>query len=244
MSPHKLTLSGGGAVREVPRVTEIIRAGLPSPALRAWELRGVVDWAMDHYGIVRARGPEAAISGFHRDSRGAAERGSAVHRWIAVILRGEPPPALAMSQRGYTRAFTSWMVDHVDESPGHLVEQRLCDDKISVAGTADYVRDGVLYDWKTVGERPSAEPPLWPNQIAQLGAYAAMKYLVDDDGLVRVLGDPHVRLAPRITRAAIVRLYPDGSYHQIDLGTEALMDAITLWYAVKKVAAATMVKSP
>jgi hypothetical protein len=222
---YKIALETG-EVHDVPRVTEVIRAGMARPALTAWELREAVGFALGNPG----RDVASTISAWRRERARHTERGTAVHRFIQATCTGATPPALLASQRGYKLAFTDFMVEHDLDLRGALVEQTLTDDRVSVAGTADLITNGHLYDWKTV-EKKKGEG-IWPDQLAQLGAYASMVLCVDD-------GRPG-RPAPAVNAASVVRLYADGSHSVETIRGEELREAIALWYAVRRVARATM----
>ena len=231
--PYKLTLPTGDT-RRIPRVTEIIGAGMPKPAVALWELRGVATWAAQNSHIVQEQGPDAAITAFRSD-REAANRGNAVHRWIATILKGEPPPALLASQSGYKTAFTAWMVLNLDGSrlTDALIEQTLTNEDVTVAGTADFILHGHLYDWKTVEKHTDNDAGIWPDHLAQLGAYASMNRLVDARGNVS-----RSLWATEIYAASIVRLYADGHHATHTITGYELQNAVALWQAVLVVAQA------
>lgn len=230
---YKLTLPTG-ATHEVPRVTEVIRAGMPKPALHLWELRGVSDYSVRHPDL----DADLAIAGWRKSVRHAAKRGTAVHKWIAAILNGDRPPALLASQSGYKKAFTDWMVDNLCPATGGRwsprgqdhVEQTLTDTQVTVAGTADFICNGRLYDWKTSEKR--SDKGVWPDHIAQLGAYTSMTRLVNDGQI----GLPAI--VPLVHTASIVRLYADGTYDTTTFAGDDLRDAINLWHAVRTVARA------
>lgn len=231
MSPYHLQLPTG-AIRDVPRVTEVIRHGMPKPQLHEWEIREALKWAapmeateMDDAAATRV------IASWRRDHSRHANRGTAVHKWIAAVLAGTTQPALLSSQSGYKASFVDWMVEHLGgDMRGALVEQTLTDARATVAGTADFVFDGHLYDWKT---SEHDDPRLWPDQVAQLGAYALLTRLVDAGG--------HVGgAAPVVRRASIVRLFADGTHRTFTLAGDDLTEAISLWMAVRRVARATM----
>lgn len=231
--PYKLILPTG-KTRKVPRVTEILRAGMPKPAVYDWELRGVATWAAAHPEVVEQEGPDVAISGF-RAGNTAAARGRAVHGWIAAYLKHENLPPLFPDEMGYTDAFKRWFDAHFDGRRPHdmRVEQTLTDSDITVAGTADCIVGRQLYDWKTVGSREDREAHIWPDHLAQLGAYASMTRPVVTGQVGRVSW-------PDIEVASIVRLYSDGSHRTHTITGPELDDAIRLWRAVRQVAAATM----
>lgn len=236
--PYKLTLPTG-EVRTVPRVTEVVRAGMPRPALHEWELREVVKFTAN-YTRGRVASYEDVIAAWRRTQARHANRGTAVHKWIAAILKGEVPPALMSSQSGYKVAFTSWMVEH--DIAGGLVEQTLTDLEVTVAGRPDFIYQGHLYDWKTVEKRKDDEKP-YSDQIVQLGAYASMFHLVTDGVVTARRARAMFRSAPRVDAASVVRLYADGTHETWTLEGRSLHDAVDLWLAVRRVAQATMDKT-
>ena len=229
MSPYKITLPDG-TTTEARRVTEVIRAGMPRLALHEWELRGVAEFARSQggqFGDIRQ-----LIAAWRKANSGAANRGTAVHKWIAATLTGALTPALLSSQAGYKLAWTNWWAD-CDLAPEHqthgdvLVEQTLCSADRTIAGTADLIWGSTLIDWKTVEKNPDAAP--WPDHLAQMGAYSTMPYVVDPNGRA-------TEWAPEIEEARIVRLCSDGTYHEHVLTGDDLLRAQALWEAVQYVA--------
>ncbi len=219
-----------GALHEVPRVTEVVKAGMPRPELAEWELRNVAKWAAEHPSLVRVFGVDKAISEVRKVGREKMARGTAVHRYMQALFTGEAPPALLRSYDGYKRACTDFLTEYGPVSPA-LVEQTLTDDGLTVAGTADLIArvgpwGAVLLDWKTVEDDSGGD--LWPDQLAQLGAYASMACLVDDG---KVAGP-----APFVTQAAVVRLCSTGRYRVLWATVEEAKDH---WRAVRRVARAT-----
>ena len=246
MSPYKITMPTGD-VRSLPRVTEVIRAGMPRPALQEWELREVVKWAQGFPDFTHSHSASEIIAAWRKDHRKHADRGTAVHRWIAAILRGDPPPAMLASHSGYKIAFMNWMSDpdwsrHL-ERDRCMVEQTLASWDYGVAGTADLIvlypdGKGVLYDWKTVDGKPGDDgAPMWPQQLAQLGAYASMDLLVEDGVVIGAE-------VPLIHAASVVRLYVDGSYRVLTVEGVGLEGARDLWDAVRTVARAMRGQTP
>lgn len=208
------------------RVTEVIRRGLPSPELEAWKIREAVRYALAHPTLGSEDDDVAAtVAAWEDDSRRSARRGTSVHKLVAAHLCGTEPE-VPDEHAGYFDAFLKWRVTHVLPED-RLVEQTLLSRDMKVAGTADLIAGSHVYDWKT-SERASTLPP-FASHIAQLGAYSTMHWLVTDNELGE---DP----MPKITRAAIVRLHADGTYHEHAIEGNALAAAQRLWSHVRAVA--------
>ena len=225
MSPRRLTLPTG-EVRTVPRVTEIIEAGMPAPELEEWKLKDLASFAAAN----PHRDADILLTRWRGHSHRHADRGTAVHRWIAAFLTGRPvksDPLLA----GYVAAFRAWYLDHGPRTLTARVEQMLADYDVTVCGTADWICDGRLYDWKTA-EKRSDHPP-WPSHVAQIGAYCSMSRYVDEHRV----GPPDWR-GTAFRAASIVRLYADGTFEEDVYEDEKLADAKTLWETVRTVARA------
>ena len=223
--PYRLILDDG-AVVTVPRVTEVVEAGMPKPAIVAWERRGAVRWAADHP-VAARHDPDAALRGFQRQQH-AAQRGQTLHAWIAAMVAEEPMSPLPASHRGYQEAFSAWAEEHHPVLAGALLEQTLCDYAGTVAGRADCIlADGHLIDWKTtetLADRP------WPDHVAQLGAYASMVRLVDDKGRVG-------EISPFVAKASVVQLVSNGEHRtwtwdRFNTDDRSLHQAMALWRAV------------
>ena len=217
----------------MPRVTEIISAGMPKPELDEWKLKDLASFAAAN----PHRDADILLARWRGHSHRHADRGTAVHRWIAGFLSGQPvapSPQLA----GYVAAFRAWYLDNGPKLAGP-VEQMLADYDVTVCGTADYICDGHLYDWKTAEER-SGHPP-WPAHVAQIGAYSSMsRYVVEGKVGYVVEGkvEPPYWRGTAFRAASIVRLYADGTFEEDVYEGEKLADTKTLWEAVRTVARA------
>ena len=120
------------------------------------------------------------------------QRGTMVHRAVALMLRGELDEE-SVDQRiaGYVAAANSFLSQQPMEFmkfADHVLETPLCDPKRGFAGTPDLVTDGCIIDWKSGSAGDEAE--------LQTGAYA-------------VLTSP---IAPRRRKLMAVVLYDTGKY--------------------------------
>jgi hypothetical protein len=212
------------------RVTQVIRRGMPSPFLERWKLREAVRWALANPPLsVDDDAVAACIAAWESDSRKHSRRGTDVHRLIATWIRDATLDVTVPAEHeGYWAAFHEWLRSEwfAVKSDEVRVEQTLLDGSMTVAGTADLISGGVLVDWKTAATRSDEEA--WPDQVAQVGAYASMKYLVTNK---KVAGR-----APVIREARIVRLCADGSWREHKIAGGDLADAKALWSHVREVA--------
>lgn len=217
------------------RVTEVIRSGMPKPALCEWELREAVKFTLHHF----VKGPDdderaKRILSMFRSTRRHAERGTEVHKIIAAALRGTWEPA-RNEHLPYLRAFSHWLEDSGRGRPVVWVEQTLWDAE-GIAGTVDAVfSTGLLVDWKTTEKLPEV-PRVWPDHLAQLGAYASMTRCLSRRTARGLYYDGGP--CPTVTEAAVVTLDSTGAYCEARLSKEELEDAKALWLHVKAVAEA------
>lgn len=223
---YHLRLHDGTPI-EADRVTEIIRAGMPRPRLDAWLLREAARYVMENSG--RFPNVDALLAAWRRDSQKASARGIHVHRIIAATLRDDERFQVPAHCVGYIEAFDAWRSNKgSDWCPTH-VEQTLASPEINVAGTADVIFDRhLLVDWKTADK--TSEEDAWPDQVAQVGAYASLRTLVADGAVTGPV--------PRIEEARIVRLHADGTWHETVLEGTGLDKARDLWRHVLHVARA------
>jgi hypothetical protein len=207
-----------GSTRTARRVTEMIRAGMPAPGLVEWQLRELAAWCNRNTAFAD---PKATIAQWRKESRHHADRGTRVHKWIAATLTGEDAPVLPRTETGFSRAFTEWMLEHGPEHGSNVaVEETRTTIGGLVAGTADAIIDGVLYDWKTVETHRDDHP--FPEHITQLGAYASLDRRLDVD-----------QPATQVDHTYLVCLARDGTFSEYEI---TRVEAIELWQAVEHVA--------
>jgi hypothetical protein len=224
--PYKLWDSG--AKVEVPRVTEVIRRGMPKSKVIEWDLNRHIIAALEHpptKALKRASRVAAVRRRCAMDDR-AARRGTRVHAAIArYYLTGEPGTLLAADEPLFAR-WLEWARrgPWVDVQGGY-VEQTVCALDHSFAGTLDLMTGDTVVDWKTTDDCP-AEP--YPDNVAQLGAYSAARLIVDED---RVITGEWM---PKVTRGLLVYISPRGVRpYPVDIAR-----AQELFGAVKRVAEA------
>lgn len=225
MSGYKIKCANGSWTT-AQRVTSIIRQTMAAPQLTEWMLREAVAYALGLPPELTSPDPERVLSDWRSHQARHSRRGTDVHRWIAGQLQGvmiEPD-----FDPGYCKAFFAWR--GANELVPHAVEQTLLSHDGRVAGTADVIfKSGVLVDWKT-SEKHNTEPA-WPDQIAQLGAYASMRRTV-------VAGKEGPR-SLGIDEGRVVRLCADGSFHETRLVGPDLDAARRMWRHVYELWKAT-----
>ena len=215
-------------VVQAARVTEVIRSVLAAPQLERWKLEQVASHAAQQVFDGAYDGPGDCVDSWERTSRGAAERGSRIHAWIAAVVNDAEPPSISMSDKPLADAFTDWLVDHPWRVLGTEVTVTTRDNPV-VAGTLDALfaegDDVILCDWKTCKKLPK-KPYL--DHIAQIGAYSSLRHRLSAAGTV----GPRV---PTVNSAAVVYLAPEGARTlYVDLFTAHLVwGAITTLYGVR-----------
>lgn len=218
MNGYRITLPTGN-VTTARRVTEVIRSGMPRPALVNWELRQCVDYATR----CSETDVDLIISEWRRGRQPHMDRGTHIHRYTASLLTGSPPPALMPSQKGYAVAATAWIVDRLPALGEALyVEHRVTTPWGTVAGTLDAMfSSGVIVDWKTAEAKHTGAA--WPDQEAQLGAYASLRFSTE--------GGWHS--LPEATGALVVRLFSDGTYAEAEVDLDR---GVELWQTARRMA--------
>ena len=210
-------------VVEASRVTEVLRSVLAAPALERWKLERVASFAARQAFDGAFDGPGDCVDSWRRTSRGAMERGSRLHAWIAATVEGAEPPALSMSDKPLDVSFMGWLADHLDWRVLGTEVTVTTRTNPTIAGTLDALfadeDDVVLCDWKTCKRLPKA--PYFDHEV-QVGAYASLPHRLSAAGVI----GPRV---PTVTRACVVYIAPEGS-RPLDVTLERARRA---WAAVR-----------
>lgn len=170
---------------KIPGVTSILNM-LPKSFLKFWASKVVAEYAIDHLGdmvnIVLRGDKQGAIDYLknapNRDTKDAAETGSAVHEAIETILSGKPLGRVRPDVEIYVRLFEKFMEDI---QPKMLAqEETVWSEEHDYMGSFDglgEIGDKVAwFDWKTTRSGIHAEVAL------QLAAYRFSQYVIQPDG--------------------------------------------------------------
>lgn len=206
-----------------PSVTSILSRVWPRADLHAWQTRQALRWAYENEEEFRAgmagglyEGAVAAQRGAERTSRGAATRGTRVHKVAEATALGCPRPKVPPEEEGYVAALDAFLAAEVT---GFVAaEATVLNRADRYAGTLDAIcelRDGhrALIDWKTNAR-------LYAEHAVQLAAYWACPEMATPRGLVE---------RPPMDTAIVVRLGADGAYEARRI--EWVM-ALAAWMAV------------
>lgn len=230
MSPlggYDVTLPDG-TVKVAQRVTHVIRHGIPSPGLEEWKLRELAEWIGNNLEFGEPITSRQLVAMWRTSSRGAADRGTRIHRWIAATLTESDVPVLNRSEQPYADAFCKWMADDMPYGCEVAVEQPRTTAAGIVAGTADaiFTREltVALFDWKTCQTHRSDHP--FPEAVAQIGAYTILGHQLEVE-----------RTHPMPTFGAVVYLAADGTFRTHVI---TLLEAVELWESARTVARWTM----
>ncbi len=195
----------------VGSVSEILKRGLPKPALPSWAARQVAEFAADRLHLLRQLQRDEVVDLLrgapYRDRERAAVRGTEVHRSAERLLRGESLEVSgeqALMAGHYARFLREWQVEAVGlERPAFSRAHRY-------AGTFDllaWVRSLglVLLDLKTNRSGP------FPEVAIQLAAYGHAELYLDEAGRELKM--------PRPDRYAVLAVRPDGyQLRPVDVG--------------------------
>jgi hypothetical protein len=202
---HSYTVDG----RSIPGVTSLINDGVPKPALIAWGMRRVAEYAVEHWDDLAAMnlGRDQLVGVLkgapYADRDAAANRGTQVHNLAQRLARGEEidvPDELVGHVDSYLRFVADW------EPTDELVERPCVNLTRWYAGTFDLVatlkgRGRVLLDLKTSRSGVFSETAL------QLAAYRNADYFETDSGALEVMPTVAETLALWV-RADGYDLYP------------------------------------
>lgn len=193
-------------------VTTIIKNGLPSPALMAWGMKAVAEYAVGHhkqlYAMVEAAAGdpsalEPAVGWLkgapYRDREKAADLGTAIHGWAEAHVIGKPMPEPPPEVAPYLAQFQRFLADFAPDYIPEMAEAPVFNSTESYAGTLDAIaRIGdltFLIDYKT-------GKGVYPEAALQLAAYSRAEFVAMPDGSERPL--------PKIDGAAVLHLQKDG----------------------------------
>lgn len=172
--------------KKVDGVTTIIKGGLPAPALTYWAANSVARYVVDHFDDVQQAvnlRPDTAY--YHlkqtpwEDRDSAANRGTEVHRYAEMIVKGDlledPPEEIAGHVDSLAQFFIDWQPEFA-----HL-EVIVANREYRYMGTADFLAfipglGFVLGDYKT------SRSGIFPETALQLAAYRYAEFIVTEDG--------------------------------------------------------------
>jgi hypothetical protein len=195
----------------VDSVSDVLKRGLPKPALPSWAARQVAEFAADRLSVLKQLKRDEVVDLLrgapYRDRERAAVRGTEVHRSAERLLRGEPLDLSGEQARmaeQYARFLREWRVEAVElERPAFSRGHRY-------AGTFDLLARVrslglVLLDLKTNRSGP------FPEVAIQLAAYGYAEFYLDDVGR-------EVEM-PRPDTYAVLALRQDGyQLRPVDVG--------------------------
>lgn len=173
---------------KIPGVTSILNM-LPKSFLKFWASKVVAEYAIDHLGdmvnIVLRGDKQGAIDYLknapNRDTKDAAELGSAAHEAFEIILKGKPIGRVRPDVEIFVRLFEKFVED---VQPKILMqEETVYSEDHSYMGSFDgygSIADKLAwFDWKTTRSGIHAEVAL------QLAAYRYSQYVIQPDGTTK-----------------------------------------------------------
>lgn len=201
--------------RKVPGVTSVVSM-LPKPFLTRWAAKSVAEYAVDNLGAVvglalnDTGGAVDLLKGAPwRDTRKAAETGTAVHELFERIGNGENVGRVHPDLRPYVDHFDAFLKEF---SPTFLFqEETVWSDTHAYAGSFDALAEiegqKVWVDFKTTRSGVHAEVAL------QLAAYANADFILRSDG-------SRVPL-PKADQGVVLHVRPEGwSLVPVHIGPE------------------------
>jgi len=204
-------------------VTTLIKSGLPSPALTAWGMKAVAEYAVANHrtvsamleavrikrtdtGLALISDPDALQAAIdwlkgspYRERDRKAEIGTAVHAAAEAHVLGAPTPDIGDDAKPYIEHFERFLVDF---NPTYeLAEATVYNRAARYAGTLDAIavipgRGRALIDYKTTGSG------VYPEAALQLSAYRYAEFVGLPDGTEAPM--------PEVDGCAVLWLRPDG----------------------------------
>lgn len=212
----------GDAPEHFWSVTTILKGGLPSPALTAWGMKAVAEYAVANHvqltsmletvrvrrtadGILLVSDPDAVQAAIdwlkgspyrERDRKGNI--GTAVHQAAEAHILGKPWPTPDQDVAPYVDQFRRFVEDFRPDF--ELAEASVYSRSAAYAGTLDAIavlpgRGRALLDWKTTGKG------VYPEHAMQLAAYRFAEFIGLPDGTEAPM--------PEVDGCAVVWLAPD-----------------------------------
>lgn len=204
-------------------VTTLIKGGLPSPALTAWGMKAVAEYAVANHGTlsqlvstVRLRkspdghlvvsDPDAVQGAIdwlksapYRERDRKADVGTALHAYAEAYVKGQPMPEPDESIAGHVESFKRFLAERRPEF--ELAEASVFNRSARYAGTLDAVavlpgRGRALLDYKTTGSG------VYPEAALQLAAYRYAEFIGLPDGTEAPM--------PEVDGCAVVWIREDG----------------------------------
>lgn len=176
-----------GNGQRIPGVTTMLGDGVPKPALINWAANATAEYAVDHWDRLTELQPSARLKELqgarYAVSDKAKKRGTEVHRYGELLVKGEKVTGVPDELRGHVEAYVRFL-DKFEVDP-ILVEATIVSYRYGYAGTLDLVADltddkgqrrRLLLDAKTNEKGIFGETPL------QLAAYRYAEFYIDGDG--------------------------------------------------------------
>lgn len=184
-------------------VTTILKGGLPSPALTAWGMKAVAEYAVANHrqlgsmletvrvrktddGMLLVTDPDAVQAAIdwlkgspYRERNRKADIGTAVHQAAEAHILGKPWPTPADDVAPYVAQFRQFVDDF--EPVFELAEASVYNRTEAYAGTLDAIamipgRGRALIDFKTTGKG------VYPEAALQLSMYRYAEFIGLPDG--------------------------------------------------------------
>ncbi len=204
-------------------VTTILKGGLPSPALTAWGMKAVAEYAVANHrqlssmletvrvrrtdtdGMLLVTDPDAVQAAIdwlkgspYRERDRKADIGTAVHQAAEAHVLGKPWPTPADDVAPYVEQFHRFIADF--EPTWELAESSVYNRTEAYAGTLDAIvmipgRGRALIDYKTTGKG------VYPEHALQLAMYRYAEFIGLPDGTEAPM--------PEVDGCAVLWLAPD-----------------------------------
>lgn len=214
----------------VPGVTTLLSDGIPKPALTAWGIRTVAEYAADNLDRLNDMAPmgrEAIVAALRQspytDRDKAAKRGSEVHALAEALAHGhavEVPEEIRGHVESCARFLDDWNVTPT------AIEITVASRRWSYCGTVDLVGD--IGGVRTIADYKTSRSGIFGETALQLAAYRHAEVWLDGEA-----ERPVADLA--IERALAVHLRADGyDVYPLDAGDETFQLFLHAAYVARR----------
>jgi len=207
--------------RRVPGVTDLLRDGIPKPALINWAARSAAEYAADNVDTIATLERDAAVdlikSAHNRNRNRAAVRGTDVHA-LAFQLRTGAEVDVPDELAGFVDAYLQYLDDWTPELVA--IERPVLNRRWFYAGTFDEVARLRGHSRAALIDIKTGASGVFPETCLQVAAYRAAEVFVDDEGNEQPM--------PETGEGYALWLADDGRYELLPVASGADMFAVFL----------------
>ena len=200
---------------KVPGVTSVLNM-MPKPFLKAWAAKMVATEAVEglaNWQPLAQRDPQGAIDYLkrtpERNTRGAADVGTAAHGIFEAMIRGEAIGQITPDLLPFVAQYGDFL--NTVQPKLLMAEQTVWSDKHGYAGSFDVLAE--IQGEKCWGDNKTTRSGVYPEVALQLSAYSHADFILDEDGEQHLLPEAH--------RGVVIHVRPEGwALYEVPIGEE------------------------